>query len=259
MSALSFTLNGQDQVAQTTMVVAVSALSAPDRQPGWSLSLTMDQFHLAGSASRALPRDAVTLAWASVDCAPGADCAAPQNGIAYPLDIPAGASVPFLRAAPGSGMGENVVTLTFEVRVPGNAYAGNYATNIGVAIAGGPSAPPPPVAALAVTPPQATATPVAAPEPTPVPVLAPTATAVAPSPTPLPAFPATDRIGTTQAVNLRSGPGTAYPTQGLLPSGTPLAATGETRVVAGVLWRRFALADGRDGWVRDSDVLPVTP
>lgn len=257
LSPLSFGLNGRDQVAQTTMVIAVSALSAPDRQPGWSLSLTIDQFRVAGSSLRVLPPDGITLAWASVDCVSETGCSDPQNGIAYPLDIPAGVSVPFLDAAPGSGMGEYIITLTFEVRVPGNAYAGNYTTNVGVNIAGGPSLPSPPIAAFVVTPPPATATPLAAPAPTPVPVLAPTATAVAPSPTALPTFTATDRIGTTQAVNLRTGPGVAFPTQGQLPNGTPLAATGETRVVSGVLWRCFALADGRTGWVRDSDVLPI--
>ena len=58
-------------------------------------------------------------------------------------------------------------------------------------------------------------------------------------------------------MNLRAGPGVAYPTQGLLADGTPLAATGEAREVDGVLWRRFALADGRSGWIRDIDVLPA--
>jgi hypothetical protein len=264
LSPLSFTLNGRDQVAQTTMVVAVSDLSLPDRQPGWALSLTMDQFHVTGAPAKALPRDAVTLAWVSFDCI-GGECAEPHNSISYPLATSAGKAVTFLNAAPGSGRGEYTVTLTFEVEIPGNAYAGNYITNIAVAIAGGQAAPPPSVAALVVTPPPATATPVAAPEPTQVPVImptatiVPTATAVAPPPTPLPTFPATDRIGTTQAVNLRSGPGVTFPTLGALRSGTPLAATGETRVVAGVLWRCFALADGRVGWVRDSDVLPVAP
>ncbi len=79
-------------------------------------------------------------------------------------------------------------------------------------------------------------------------------TASAPPP---PAFTATDRIGTAQAVNLRTGPASTAPTQGLLPTGTRLAATGATRTVGGVLWRQFALADGRSGWVRDVDVPPV--
>ena len=58
-------------------------------------------------------------------------------------------------------------------------------------------------------------------------------------------------------VNLRAGPGVQYPTQGLLAPGTPLAATGESTRVAGVVWRRFTLADGRTGWVRDVDVVPA--
>ncbi|MDP9375936.1 MAG: DnaJ domain-containing protein [Chloroflexota bacterium] len=78
-----------------------------------------------------------------------------------------------------------------------------------------------------------------------------------PAPTPTPAFQATDRIGTALPVNLRTGPGVDYPSQGALPTGTLLEATGETRTVNGVLWRRFVLADGRAGWVRDLDTFPV--
>jgi len=108
---------------------------------------------------------------------------------------------------------------------------------------------------LASTAPPTAAPPTAAP-PTVTPRPNPTPTG-APTPPPTPAFRATDRVAATQPVNLRAGPGVAYPTQGLLVDGTPLAATGEAREVDGVLWRRFALADGRSGWIRDIDVLPA--
>ena len=78
-----------------------------------------------------------------------------------------------------------------------------------------------------------------------------------PPPPPPAAFPATDQIGTQTPVNLRAGPGTDYPSLGALPFGTLLAATGESATVDGVLWRRFRLADGRAGWVRDLDTFPV--
>jgi uncharacterized protein YgiM (DUF1202 family) len=58
-------------------------------------------------------------------------------------------------------------------------------------------------------------------------------------------------------VNLRSGPGADYLTQGSLAPGTLLAATGESGQAGGFLWRRFLVEDGRTGWVRDVDVLPV--
>lgn len=76
-----------------------------------------------------------------------------------------------------------------------------------------------------------------------------------PEPTATPSFRATDRIGTSLSVNLRNGPGAAYPSLGLLPTGTLLQATGATATVGGQLWRRFLLQDGRVGWVRDLDVL----
>lgn len=110
-----------------------------------------------------------------------------------------------------------------------------------------PTAPP---TATATVPPPPTATP--PPAPTEAPVEPPP-----PDPTPTPAFRPTDRIGTSQSVHLRGGPGADFPSLGLLPTGTLLRATGEQTYVAGVLWRRFTLQDGRNGWVRDIDVLPV--
>ena len=96
-------------------------------------------------------------------------------------------------------------------------------------------------------PPTATA------QPTVIVATTPTATA----PPPPPAFQPTDRIDSDLSVNLRSGPGTGYGSLGLLPTGTPLRATGESADAGGQLWRRFVLADGRQGWVRDLDVFPV--
>ena len=110
-----------------------------------------------------------------------------------------------------------------------------------------PPPPPPPAPVPAPAPAPPPPPPPAPPPPPPRP----------PPPPPPPAFPATDRIGTQTPVNLRSGPGTSYPSQGALPPSTLLAATGETATVNGVLWRRFRLEDGRIGWVRDLDTFPV--
>lgn len=134
MSPLSFTLNGRDQVATTTMVIEVNDTAPVTQQPGWQLTLAMDRFAVAGSTTRVLPQDAVTLQWASVACAAGAECSEFGNSVAYPLVMPAGEAVPFSVAAPGSGRGRYLLTLTFAVRVPGNAYAGNYSTNIAIDI-----------------------------------------------------------------------------------------------------------------------------
>jgi len=107
----------------------------------------------------------------------------------------------------------------------------------------------PPSTATVVPPPTVaptTAPTIAEPEPTPE-----------PEPTATPSFRATDRIGTTLSVNLRNGPGAAYASLGLLPTGTLLQATGEMATVSGQLWRRFMLQDGRVGWVRDLDIFPA--
>ncbi len=137
--------------------------------------------------------------------------------------------------------------------------------------------PQPTVGATATTAPTSTATPqpTATPTAAPTSTLAPPPTAIPPPPTeppapptepatpptepppPAPSFRPTDRIGTTLAVNLRSGPSANTASRGLLPRGTLLAATGETAYSGGQLWRQFRLEDGRSGWVRDLDVLTV--
>lgn len=108
------------------------------------------------------------------------------------------------------------------------------------------------------TAPPPTATSAPAPTPTPPTAVPPlVAPEPEPEPTATPGFRATDRIGTTLSVNLRNGPGVAYPSLGLLPTDTLLQATGERMTVGGQLWRRFLLQDGRVGWVRDLDVFSV--
>jgi hypothetical protein len=267
LSPLGFTLNGRDQVAPTTLDIAVEDTAPATRQPGWTLTLSVAQFQIAGNAARALPADAVTLVGVRVTCVGDAACTMPENTVAYPLVMPVGVALPIYSAASGSGSGSFVVTPTFAVRVPATAYTGSYTTTLVVnAARGAPGLAAQSQGAAPVATPTATAPPrpiSTAVAPTPTPFVAPTVLPVAPAPTPTvvpepsgeppieptasappPAFTATDRIGTA-------------PTQGLLPTGTRLAATGATRTVGGVLWRQFALADGRSGWVRDLDVLPV--
>ncbi len=128
------TPTGRAQSAQTTLVVAVSDTAPAMWQPGWTLSLSVDQFRVAGNPARALPADAITLLGVRVTCADDADCTAPENTIAYPLTMPDGGAVPIYAAAPGSGSGRFTITPTFAVKVPGNADAGSYTTAIAVDI-----------------------------------------------------------------------------------------------------------------------------
>lgn len=128
-------LNGRDQVAQATMGIEVSDTAPAAQQPGWSLSLSVDQFRIAGSSARALPSNGVTLLGVTVACIGEVACTAPENTVAYPLTMRAGEKVTIYTAAPGSGSGQFVVTPIFAVRVPGNAHAGSYTTSIAVDIA----------------------------------------------------------------------------------------------------------------------------
>lgn len=197
LSPLAFTLNGQTQVAQATMDVAVNDTAPTMQQPGWSLSLTVERFRVAGFPARTLPANAVTVLGVTVTCVGTAACTTPENTVAYPLAMPADRAVPIYTAAPGSGSGQFVVTPTFAVMVPGNAYAGNYGTSIAVAVVGGPSTPvgrapaatPASVVALSV-PPSPTDVPTALPGPpmmggpTPTPLALPTARPTPASPRP---------------------------------------------------------------------------
>jgi hypothetical protein len=158
LTPLAFTLTGRTQAAAATLVVAVTDTAPTTQQPGWSLSLTVDRFQVAGLPARALPATAVTLVGVTVTCGGDAACSTSENTIAYPLALPAGKAVTIYTAAPGSGSGQFVVTPTFAVTVPGNASVGNYGTRIVVAVAGGPpmahaqSAPPASVAGVTATP-----------------------------------------------------------------------------------------------------------
>ena len=109
-----------------------------------------------------------------------------------------------------------------------------------------------PVIALSDPTPSADATAEPTAEPTPEPSPDPT-----PEPTPPPPFLATDRVGAPVPVNLRAGPGTTYASLGTVPPGTALEATGEATDMGGFTWRRFRLVDGRVGWLRQADVLPL--
>ncbi|HEU4792798.1 MAG TPA: DUF1616 domain-containing protein [Nitrolancea sp.] len=80
---------------------------------------------------------------------------------------------------------------------------------------------------------------------------------VAPPAPPTPVFHATHRVDASLPVNLRAGPSADTPTQGLVEPGTLLEATGETSESGGPIWRHFTLEDGRTGWIRDIDALPL--
>lgn len=89
----------------------------------------------------------------------------------------------------------------------------------------------------------------------PAPTVSPGRAAIPVPPTSTMGFRPTDLIGVPLPVNLRAGPGTAAAILDVLPPGTLLEETGDSEVIQGFLWRRFRLADGREGWVRDIDVL----
>lgn len=132
---LAVVLNGHDHTSDFTVVIAIADRSS--LRSGWELSLAIEQFRTREGRVRELPAGAVTLVRVEVDCAPAGECILPDNGVAYPQSFPAGAARPISTAAPGTGVGDFVVTATFRLSVPANAYAGTYTSIASVrAVAG---------------------------------------------------------------------------------------------------------------------------
>lgn len=115
-------------------------------------------------------------------------------------------------------------------------------------------------------PPTATSTPSPAPTLPPAPTatntVVPTPTSLPPSPTPIPAPQVTVPDSSTTAINVRSGPGTAYPVVGQFNPGQTAPVTGRN---AEQSWWQVSLADQSLGWVfgelvqlsGSSDGIPV--
>lgn len=131
---LAVVLNGRDQQTEFTVEIAVDNI-APDHA-GWALDLRVDQFRTGGARVRALPAGAISLTGVDVACA--ADpCAVPGSGTGYPLAMPAGASRSIFVAAPGDGYGDLVITATFRMVIPANAYVGVYTGTADVTLSSG--------------------------------------------------------------------------------------------------------------------------
>jgi hypothetical protein len=131
---LAIVLNGRDQEAEFTVVIAVDDVAR--RHAGWHLTLQMDQFRTEGARVRSLPDGAVALTDVAIACASDA-CAVPESGVGYPLALPAGAGRSIVSVAPDDGYGDYVITATFRVAIPANAYAGTYIGTADVAVASG--------------------------------------------------------------------------------------------------------------------------
>jgi hypothetical protein len=137
-TGFSVSLTGKDVVATATTTFDVG--DATGAGTGWNITATSTSF-TAGSHS--LPTSAVTvLSLPTVASDTGATCTTATNGISYPYTLPAGTTAPtatkLSSAAANTGLGNQTVSVGFQLAVSANAYAGNYTSTWTYSLVSGP-------------------------------------------------------------------------------------------------------------------------
>lgn len=136
----STTLNGQNKTINATQPVDIA--DATGSGAGWNVTATSTLFT---SGSYTLPAGATVVgsAPATPTCDTNVTCtAAGTPTVTYPYSLPAGATAPtatkLFNAPVGTGMGDQTVTPTWTLGIPGNAYAGNYTSTWTLSLVSGP-------------------------------------------------------------------------------------------------------------------------
>ena len=128
-------LSGLDQSASQTATLTVADTTGSNA--GWNVTASGTQF--TDGAGHKLPATAVTVASApSWSCVGG--CTLPTNGVSYSpaYVLPTGAATKLCNAAVGTGMGTMNGTVTFQLAVPADTYAGTYTSTWTLSIVSGP-------------------------------------------------------------------------------------------------------------------------
>jgi hypothetical protein len=136
----STTLNGQN--ATVTAAQPLDIADATGSGAGWNLTATSTVFT---AGSHTLPTGATTIATAPAapTCDSNVTCTVATAGsVSYPYSLPAGTTAPtatkMFSATAGTGMGDQTLTPTWSLAIPGNAYAGNYTSTWTVSLVSGP-------------------------------------------------------------------------------------------------------------------------
>ena len=134
----SATLNGIDQTATSNTVLDVG--DATGSGAGWNIQGTSTTFT---TGTHSLSNAATTIGGAPTDvCDTGATCTTGTNGTTYPYTLPAGATAPtatkLFTATANTGMGNQKVTPTWSLAIPGNAYSGAYSSTWTLSLVSGP-------------------------------------------------------------------------------------------------------------------------
>jgi hypothetical protein len=137
-TGFSIGLTGKDIVATATQTFDVS--DATGSGAGWNITATSTTF-TAGSKSLA-PTSVTVQAVPTVACDSGASCTTATNGVSYPYTLPAGTTAPTATkvhsATANTGLGNQTVTLVFQLAIPANVFAGNYSSTWTYTLVSGP-------------------------------------------------------------------------------------------------------------------------
>jgi hypothetical protein len=129
---LTDTLDGTDQTV--SYAPALGVVDARGSGAGWNLQISATTFSDGSGHTLA----AGQVSSVSAACKAGNSCtAAGSSGITYPLAITSTAAK-FFNAALSSGLGKIDVIPSVDVSIPGNAFAGTYASTVTLAATTGP-------------------------------------------------------------------------------------------------------------------------
>jgi hypothetical protein len=138
ITPLNVSLTGKDLTPTATQTFDVG--DATGSGNGWNITATSTVFT---TGSHSLSASAVTVqAVPTVACDSGASCTLATNSVSYPYTLPAGATAPtatkIFSAAANTGLGNQTVSVVFQVALPANTFAGTYNSTWTLTLVSGP-------------------------------------------------------------------------------------------------------------------------
>jgi hypothetical protein len=134
------TLNGQNKTV--TFQQPLDIADATGAGAGWNITATSTTF-TSGSHTLSTGATTVDTAPAAPVCDTGVTCTVGGATTAsFPYTLPAAATAPtatkLYNAPANTGMGDQTVSPTWTLAIPGNAYAGNYTSTWTLSLVSGP-------------------------------------------------------------------------------------------------------------------------
>jgi WxL domain surface cell wall-binding len=132
------TLNGKDQTPTTTQLIDVA--DATGSGAGWNITATSTTF-TTGAANLATTATTVQSS-PGVACDGGATCITATTNVSYPYTLPAAGTAPtatkVFNATANTGMGDQTVTIAWQVAIPASTKVGTYTSTWTISLVSGP-------------------------------------------------------------------------------------------------------------------------